>query len=124
MTDFQSVGSQFIAHFYSTLTTNRAQLGGLYTDQSMLSYEGEQFLGREQIMGKLGGLPNLTYDSEGAVADYQPSVNNGIFVLVQGTLYIDGNREQPLRFTHTFLLQQGGEQGYFVMNEVFRLSLG
>jgi len=47
MTDFQAVGSQFIAHYYQTLTTNRAGLGQLYTDVSMLSYEGEQFMGPE-----------------------------------------------------------------------------
>merc|ERR1719336_2654150 len=55
-------------------------------------------------MEKLGGLPNLTFDSNGAQFDYQPSVNNGIFVLVTGCLFIDGNQEQPLKFTQTFLL--------------------
>ena len=50
----------------------------------MLSYEGEQFMGAESIMEKLGALPNLTFDSNGAQFDYQPSVNNGIFVLVTG----------------------------------------
>jgi len=75
-------------------------------------------------MGKQAGLPNLTYDGDSAVADYQPSVNDGIFVLVSGCLFIDGNREAPLRFTQTFLLQKGGEAGYYIHNEVFRLSLG
>ena len=75
-------------------------------------------------MGKMGGLPNLTFDSANACIDYQPSVNDSIFVLVSGCLFIDGNAEQPLRFTQTFLLAKGGEQGYFVNNEVFRLSLG
>ena len=49
MSDFQSVGTQFIAHYYNTLTTNRTSLNTLYTDVSMMSYEGEQFMGREQI---------------------------------------------------------------------------
>ena len=74
-------------------------------------------------MGKLNGLPNLTYDSANAVADYQPSVNDGIFVLVGGCLFIDGNQEAPLRFTQTFFLQKGGAAGYYVHNEVFRLSI-
>lgn len=108
MADFNAVGSQFIQHYYQTLTTNRGELGNLYTDASMLSYEGEQFMGAASIMEKLGGLPNLTFDSNGAQFDYQPSVNNGIFVLVTGCLFIDGNQEQPLKFTQTFLLQQGG----------------
>ena len=75
-------------------------------------------------MGKQGGLPNLTYDAASAVADYQPSANDGIFCFVSGCLFIDGNAEAPLRFTQTFLLQKGGEAGYYVHNEVFRLSLG
>ena len=90
----------------------------------MLSYEGEQFMGIQQIMEKQGGLPNLTYDSNNAVTDFQPSVNEGIFCLVSGCLFIDGNQEQPLKFTQTFLLAKGGEQGYYVHNEVFRLNLG
>ena len=57
------------------------------------------------------------------MADYQPSINDGIFVLVAGTLFIDGNTEAPLRFTHSFLLQKGGEAGYYVHNELFRLSI-
>ena len=124
MSDFQSVGTQFIAHYYNTLTTGRANLGALYTDQSMLSYEGEQFMGTQQIMEKLNGLPNLTFDSASAVADYQPSQNDGIFVLVSGCLCIDGNTDAPLRFTQTFLLARGGAQGYYIHNEVMRLNLG
>ena len=108
MADFNAVGTQFIQHYYQTLTTNRGELGNLYTDASMLSYEGEQFMGGPSIMEKMVGLPNLTFDSNSAVFDYQPSVNNGIFVLVTGCLFIDGNQEQPLKFTQTFLLQQGG----------------
>ena len=45
MADFATVGAQFIAHYYDQLTTNRQGLQSLYTDQSMLSYEGEQFMG-------------------------------------------------------------------------------
>ena len=52
MASFQEVGAQFIAHYYNQLTTNRAGLTSLYTDQSMLSYEGEQFMGTAQIMEK------------------------------------------------------------------------
>ena len=50
-------------------------------------------MGIQQIGEKLGGLPNLTYDAANATADYQPSFNDGIFVLVSGCLFIDGNAE-------------------------------
>ena len=99
MTDFQAVGQQFITHYFNSLQTNKAALASLYTEQSMLSYEGEQFMGVQAIGEKLGALPNLTFDAQNAVMDYQPSVNNGIFVLIAGNLFIDGNQEQPLKFT-------------------------
>ena len=121
---FQEVGAQFIAHYFDQLTNNKGGLRSLYTDQSMLTYEGEQFMGTDQIAEKQNSLPNLVFDSANAMIDYQPSVNDGIFVLVSGTLLIDGNADAPLRFTQTFLLAKGGVQGYFVNNEVFRLSLG
>ena len=41
MASFQDVGSQFIAHYYASLTSDRAALAKLYTDESMLTYEGE-----------------------------------------------------------------------------------
>lgn len=122
MTDFQTVGQQFIQHYYQTMTANRAGLSALYSDQSLMTYEGEQFMGVEQIMGKLNQLPNLAIDSASAVFDFQPSVNEGIFVLVNSSLSIEGGN--PMRFTQTFLLQKGGASGYYVANEVFRLSLG
>lgn len=73
-------------------------------------------------MGKLSGLPGLAIDSNSTVFDFQPSVNDGIFVLVNSSLSIEGGN--PMRFTQTFLLQKGGASGYYVQNEVFRLSLG
>jgi len=88
----------------------------------MLTYEGEQFMGTEQIMGKLSQLPGLQIDSNTAVFDFQPSINDGIFVLCAGQLSIDEGA--PLKFTHSFLLQKGGVAGYYVHNEVFRLNLG
>lgn len=58
MSDFQSVGQEFVKHYYTSFA-NKQAIAALYTDQSLLTYEGEQFMGTEQIMGKLGGLPNL-----------------------------------------------------------------
>lgn len=104
------------------MTTNRPDLSSLYSDQSLMTYEGEQLMGVEQIMGKLNGLPGIAIDVSNAVFDFQPSVNEGIFVLVNASLSIEGGN--PMRFTQTFLLQKGGASGYFVQNEVFRLSLG
>jgi len=49
-------------------------MGGLYSELSCLSYEGEQFMGCEQIMAKFGGLPSLTFDGNNAIIDCQPTI--------------------------------------------------
>lgn len=50
---FEQVGKQFVEHYYNTFDSNRVGLAGLYIEQSMMTYEGEQFLGVQQIMEKL-----------------------------------------------------------------------
>ena len=61
MSDFTEVGTQFVKHFYSTFNQPREQLMVLFSDQSMLSFEGEQFLGQEAIYGKLSSFGNVTH---------------------------------------------------------------
>ncbi len=59
MASFEEVGRQFVTHYYNVFDTQRGQLATLYTEQSMLSYEGEQFLGAQSIMEKLGQMPSI-----------------------------------------------------------------
>ena len=56
----------------------------------MLSYEGEQFLGVQSIMGKLGGMPSIRHKI--VTFDAQPTFDNGILAFVSGDLIIDGYR--------------------------------
>ena len=72
MSDFASVGEQFVKHYYNVFDTNRGQLGDLYTDVSMLTFEGEQFMGLEGIGGKYSGLPSIQHKVE--TAEYQPTL--------------------------------------------------
>ena len=47
------IGKAFSEHYYNTFDSNRANLQTLYTDQSMLTFENEQFMGMQAIMTKL-----------------------------------------------------------------------
>lgn len=49
----------FTDHYYSTFDTNRAALGALYQEQSLLSFEGQKFQGTQQVstVGVVGALP-------------------------------------------------------------------
>lgn len=67
----------------------------LYTAESMLSFEGEQFQGVQAILDKFGSFGQIRHDIKSF--DAQPSVNSGIICFVSGDLYID-NSENPVKF--------------------------
>ena len=121
MGDFQTIGEQFWEHYYKTISQNRGDLADLYTDDSMLTYEGDPIKGVQSIMEKLGSLPELKY--EVITFDAQPSVNDGILCTIGGNLYID-NGDNPVKFAQTFHLQKGGNFGYYCLNDMFRLNYG
>ena len=117
--DFQVIGQQFVNHYYSTIDSNRENLASLYSAESMLSFEGEQFLGVESVMGKLQTLPSMQHAITNM--DYQPTVNNGIIAFVTGQLSIDNG--PAMNYTQVFHLAVGGPAGYYVYNDIFRLNL-
>ena len=119
MANFQEVGQQFLQHYYSVFDTNREQLSALYTNESMLTFEGEQKLGTQQILEKLGSFNSVKHNI--VSYDFQPTVNNGIIAFVNGDLSIDGG--QPLKFSQVFHLCVGGSAGYYCHNDLFRLNL-
>jgi len=117
---FEEVGKNFVQHYYAMFDSQRDQIATLYTKDSMLSFEGEQFLGVEQIMGKLGGMPSIKHKI--TTFDAQPTLNNGIIAFVSGDLVIDDG--QPVKFAQTFHLAVGGSAGYYCHNDLFRLNYG
>ena len=43
---FEEVGNQFVAHYYTTFDEDRSQLAVLYNENSICSYEGNQMKGQ------------------------------------------------------------------------------
>ncbi len=77
----------------------------LFSDQSMLTFEGEQFMGQQQIYNKLSSFGKVSHKIQ--TLDIQPTTSNGILAFASGELQIDeGN---PMMFTEMFHLQQGGQ---------------
>lgn len=87
----------------------------------MLSFEGEQFKGVAQILGKLGALDKIRHDIKSF--DAQPSVNNGVVCFISGDLFI-GDSENAVKFAQVFHLLPGGSAGFFCFNDMFRLNYG
>merc|ERR1719251_862525 len=104
----QDIATHFVKHYFGLFDGgNRAQLGSLYRDQSMLSFEGEAFKGVQQIINK---LTNLKFQKS------QHSVNNmlvqdtgdgGMMILVIGSIKVDDS-PNSIKFSQNFLIMKDG----------------
>ena len=120
---FESIGRQFVEHYYKTFDANRSTLGPLYSEQSLLTFEGEQFHGAPAIVNKLAALPFQKIRHEVERADYQPNPqNNGVIVFVVGKLFVDDS-QAPLMFAQIFHLAPNPAGGFFCLNDMFRLNM-
>ncbi|KAI8379999.1 hypothetical protein EDC96DRAFT_473405 [Choanephora cucurbitarum] len=121
MADINQVAKAFTDFYYQTFDTNRAGLVSLYRNESMLTFEGQQFASANNIAEKLTSLPFSKVVHKVSTIDAQPSNPNGgtIIVNVTGGLLIDDN-ENPQLFSQTFHLIPEGSS-YWVYNDIFRL---
>lgn len=121
---FEAIGQQFVQAYYQLFDSDRSQLHVLYGDTSMLTFEGEQIQGAQPITQKIASLPFTKVQHHVVKADYQPSPTaNGILIFVTGHLIVDDN-QNPLKFAQVFMLCQGGANGWFIQNDMFRLNIG
>eukprot|EP00727_Mastigamoeba_balamuthi_P007530 m51a1_g3398 putative nuclear transport (126) ;mRNA; r:539836-540369 len=120
---FEEVGRAFVQHYYTTFDTQRANLAALYQPSSMLSFEGERFMGPqpiyEKLVSKIG--PDTRVQHLVKSLDCQPTTENGVLVLVSGELSIDGG--PGLKYGQVFLLKGLPQGGFFVQNDIFRFNL-
>eukprot|EP00747_Dinoflagellata_sp_TGD_P164632 gnl/TRDRNA2_/TRDRNA2_184825_c0_seq1.p2 gnl/TRDRNA2_/TRDRNA2_184825_c0~~gnl/TRDRNA2_/TRDRNA2_184825_c0_seq1.p2 ORF type:complete len:147 (-),score=21.18 gnl/TRDRNA2_/TRDRNA2_184825_c0_seq1:188-574(-) len=120
---FQQIGEQFCQHYYQTFDTNRPGLVSLYNDQSLLTFEGEQFQGAQSIVQKLASLQFKTVRHQLVKADCQPVPGSmNIIIFVTGNLFVDDS-PNPLKFAQIFHLAQANGN-YFCLNDMFRLNIG
>ncbi|KAK8916364.1 Nuclear transport factor 2 [Platanthera zijinensis] len=97
--DPDAVARAFVEHYYRTFDTNRAALGGLYQDNSMLSFEGAKTQGAAAISEKLTGLPFQQCQHNISTIDCQPSgPAGGVLVFVSGSLQLSGE-QHALKFS-------------------------
>lgn len=101
--DPNAVAKAFVEHYYSTFDTNRQGLGNLYQDGSMLSFEGQQFQGAQNIAAKLASLPFQQCQHSITTVDCQPSgPAGGMLVFVSGNLQLAGE-QHALKFSQVFI---------------------
>jgi len=97
--DSDGVAKAFVDHYYTTFDTNRTALVGLYQEGSMLTFEGDKFMGAAAITQKLTSLPFAACKHQVTTVDCQPSgAGGGMLVFVSGALQV-GEGEHPLKFS-------------------------
>ncbi|KAF2076867.1 hypothetical protein CYY_001834 [Polysphondylium violaceum] len=115
----QQVAQAFTQHFYNIFDSDRRNLEQIYRPESVLSWEGKVYQGKDAIVKHLVNLPfkNIVRKID---MDFQPTLN-GIMIFIVGTLAIDGEAK-ALKYAQTFnlVLHQGQ---YLLLNDFFRLAL-
>ncbi|KAI9499543.1 hypothetical protein BDB00DRAFT_752822 [Zychaea mexicana] len=122
MSDFNQVAEAFVKFYYETFDSNREQLGPLYREHSMLTFEGQQFSGAGNIVQKLASLPFQKVAHRISTIDAQPSNPSvaSLIVSVTGQLLVD-EEQNPQMFSQSFNLVPEGNS-YYVFNDIFRLN--
>ncbi|ESO95071.1 hypothetical protein LOTGIDRAFT_215219 [Lottia gigantea] len=121
---FKEIGGLFVGEYYKAFDAknNRMNLKPFYHEAALLTFEGQEFQGPESILQKLMSIQSDNIERLISSADYQPTIDGGIFCTISGQLRTVSEHDKPMPFVHTFLLKPVGEN-FFVFNEVFRLAL-
>uniref|UniRef100_A0AAV2KZ48 Nuclear transport factor 2 n=1 Tax=Knipowitschia caucasica TaxID=637954 RepID=A0AAV2KZ48_KNICA len=88
------IGSSFVTHYYQT-------------DASCLTWEGEQFQGKMEIVRKLTSLPFTKIAHIVTAQDHQPTPDSCIISMVVGQLKADD--DLIMGFQQTFMLKSVNE---------------
>ncbi|XP_062922858.1 nuclear transport factor 2 [Mobula hypostoma] len=117
---WEQIGSSFVEHYYQIFDTDRSRLAPLYIETSCLSWEAQQFQGKDAIVEKLTSLPFAKILHLVTAQDHQPTPDNCILSMVVGQLKVD---EDPVMGFHQVFLLKSINEAWICTNDVFRLSL-
>ena len=106
------IGLQFLQAFFS----QNADISNFYGNDSILTFETDNFIGKDEIVGKLKNLQVNTIPKNYSV---QPSVN-GILIYFAGMFQIAGEQNQ-MPFTRViFLANNNGS--YYIKNDIYKVT--
>uniref|UniRef100_A0A8C5PGP9 Nuclear transport factor 2 n=1 Tax=Leptobrachium leishanense TaxID=445787 RepID=A0A8C5PGP9_9ANUR len=117
---WEQIGSSFVQHYYQLFDNNRCHLGAIYIDSSCLTWEGQQFHGKEAIVEKITMLPFQKIQHSITSQDHQPTTDGCILSMVVGQLKADD--DQIMGFHQVFLLKNISD-AWVCTNDMFRLAL-
>ena len=109
-----NIGRQFLQAFFNKGT----DISNFYGNDSILTFEKESLIGKDEIVGKLKNLQVNTIPTDYSV---QPSVN-GILIYFAGSFQIVGEQNQ-MPFTRCiFLANNNGS--YYIKNDIYKVTFG
>ena len=109
-----NIGVQFLQAFFQ----KGADISNFYGNDSILTFESEVIIGKEEIVSKLKNLSVNTIPTNYSV---QPSVN-GILIYFSGSFQIVGEQNQ-MPFTRCiFLAHNNGS--YYIKNDIYKVTFG
>lgn len=117
---WEQIGSSFVHHYYQMFDSDRSLLGSIYTDTSCLTWEGEQFQGKLDIVKKLTSLPFTKIGHSITAQDHQPTPDCCIMSMVVGQLKADN--DPVIGFHQTFILKNINDS-WVCTNDMFRLAI-
>ena len=109
-----NIGRQFLQAFFNKGT----DISNFYGNDSILTFEKESLIGKDEIVGKLKNLQVNTIPTDYSV---QPSIN-GILIYFAGSFQIVGEQNQ-MPFTRCiFLANNNGS--YYIKNDIYKVTFG
>ncbi|KAK7114324.1 nuclear transport factor 2-like [Littorina saxatilis] len=125
--DFDTIGKTFVQAYYARFDqkASRPEVAQFYIPgQSLLTFEGEQFMGQETIHKKLNeGFPMGNIKRAVTKVDCQPTADGGVLVFVLGQLQsADSEGDKAMGFSQVFVLKTDGNT-WFIQHDMFRLAI-
>ncbi|XP_013775185.1 probable nuclear transport factor 2 isoform X1 [Limulus polyphemus] len=120
---YQDIAAAFVQSYYLHFDDNekRSTMASFYDEEtSLMSFEGQNLLGRSKIMEKLNCLTFQKIAHSITKVDCQPMFDGGVLVCVLGQLKTDD--DPPHTFSQTFVLKPYNE-GFYVQHDVFRIAV-
>ncbi|XP_018420413.1 PREDICTED: nuclear transport factor 2 [Nanorana parkeri] len=117
---WEHIGCSFVQHYYRLFDSDRTQLKSIYTDASCLTWEGQQYQGKDAIIEKISMLPFQKIQHSITSQDHQPTPDNCIVSMVVGQLKAD---DDPVIGFHQMFLLKNVQDVWVCTNDMFRLAL-
>ena len=120
---FDEIGKGFTGQYYATMQSDRSQCAGIYRPNSLMTYNGTQLQGTDDIMQHLTGLgiDGIVYQVQDT--DCHPTSTGGVLAVVNGELKLPGE-DHSLTFNDVFNLALDEQGNYYVANQLSRVLGG